>query len=92
MIRGTLLFVLGLMAGSPPVVAQVRLEFGLPSAMYVAALQLRSGNRLLVGTVPSAKSDGSPILQPVLTVVGGPTAVNSFGGSGNAVPRVSPRN
>src|SRR6266545_3076543 len=67
-------FLLALLA-VPLASAQVELEFQAPDASYIAALPLRNGKRLLVGT--ATRVEGTSQL-----VVGNAR----YGGSGNMVP------
>jgi uncharacterized protein (TIGR03437 family) len=72
---------------SPLSLAQVQLEF-VPKVFYLSALQLRNGDRLLVGSAPRANNLDSS--QLVITVLGSHTYTDSsLAGSGNTVPNAA---
>jgi uncharacterized protein (TIGR03437 family) len=84
---GLFVFRICCIAFPPLVLAQVQLEFGLPTATNQSVLQLRNGTRLLVGSAPQASYSNSSTSRIVLSILGDqPGFGPDFGGSGGTVP------
>jgi uncharacterized protein (TIGR03437 family) len=84
---GLFVFRICCIAFPPLVLAQVQLEFGLPTATNQSVLQLRNGTRLLVGSAPQASAGNSSTSRIVLSILGDqPGFGPDFGGSGGTVP------